>query len=146
MFDRERNRLIAVGETLHGPHWKRPLARDLGVTEKRGARVGERTARAARGSRTKASPMFVQKGTVIPRANHYKLGEITERAHIAMCARSPYTARTARAHATCICSITARTPNVSAANAPRAASINGRRWRAARARACPARPRLCRAA
>src|ERR1700722_16041258 len=33
MFDRERNRLIEVGETLHGPQWKRPLARDLGVTE-----------------------------------------------------------------------------------------------------------------
>jgi hypothetical protein len=33
MFDRERNGLIEVGETLHGPQWKRPLARDLGVTE-----------------------------------------------------------------------------------------------------------------
>jgi hypothetical protein len=33
MFDRERNRLTEIGETLHGPQWKRPLARDLGVTE-----------------------------------------------------------------------------------------------------------------
>jgi hypothetical protein len=29
MFDRERNGLIEVGEALHGPQWKRPLARDL---------------------------------------------------------------------------------------------------------------------
>lgn len=33
MFDREKNGLIEVGEALHGPQWKRPLARDLGVSE-----------------------------------------------------------------------------------------------------------------
>lgn len=33
MLDRDRKALIEVGKRLHGPQWKRPLARDLGVTE-----------------------------------------------------------------------------------------------------------------
>jgi hypothetical protein len=142
MFDRERNRLIAVGETLHGSQWKRPLARDLGVTEStvRGWTSGRR----APPDDLEQRLADLLKGCGHSPRKSLQTGQIAERAY--RNARAAYAARTARAHAICVCSITARTPSASAANTRRAASINDRCWRAAGARACPARPRLCRAA
>jgi hypothetical protein len=94
MFDRERNRLIEVGETLHGPQWKRPLARDLGVTEStvRGWTSGRRAP--PDDLEQRIADLLNGRGHS-PRKS-LQTGQIAERAQIAMRAQPTARAQPAR--------------------------------------------------
>ncbi len=150
MTNRDISRqLVEAGQALHGPQWKRPLARDLDVAE---SSVRDWTS----GRRAPPYDLEERLDRLLKRGKAAGTLQIPARAQTA-CARKSRCARMvgAFAHSRQRAALTPRRFNARASQrhvirtAPDAccgASINACHWRAAWTWTYPARSRLCRAA